>query len=183
VNGIGFLVALRVADRFGLDATARGLLLAGFGAAGVVAGRPAGDLVDRTGPLPLVVAGAVVSGAMVALIGLAGALPALAAAWLVAGAASALLWAALNTLAVQSSPANRGGAISVVGAFKFAGGAIGPPLWLPLYVWHPEIAFALAGAAAAAIALVALVLRDAPSAPSGPADPAERARAAVVTRQ
>jgi hypothetical protein len=88
------------------------------------------------------------------------------------------MWAALNTLAVQSAPANRGGAISVIGAFKFGGGAIAPLIWLPLYVVEPELAFAVAGVAGAAIALVALMLRGVPSA--APADPAERVRAAAA---
>ncbi|MEA2288177.1 MAG: hypothetical protein QOD55_174 [Solirubrobacteraceae bacterium] len=181
INGVAFLVALLAADRFGLDATERGLLLAGFGLAGVLAGRPAGGLVDRAGPRRLMAGGALGSGAMVAVLGLADSLAVLAAAWIVAGMASALMWAALNTLAVQSAPANRGGAISVIGAFKFAGGAMAPLLWLPLYVVEPELAFALAGAAGAAIALVALTLRGLPSAP--PADATDRARAAAAVQQ
>src|SRR4051794_39702220 len=54
LNGLAFLVSLRAADRFGLDTTARGVLLAGFGLAGVLAGRPAGGLVDRSSPCPVV---------------------------------------------------------------------------------------------------------------------------------
>jgi MFS family permease len=178
VNGVAFLVALLAADRFGLGTTERGLLLAGFGLAGVLAGRPAGALVDRVDPRWVMAGGALGSGAMVAVLGLAHSLPLLAAAWIVAGAASAVMWAALNTLAVQSAPANRGGAISVIGAFKFGGGAIAPLIWLPLYVLEPELAFAVAGVAGAAIALVALMLRGVPSA--APADPAERVRAAAA---
>jgi MFS family permease len=162
INGIAFLVSLLGSDRFGLDATQRGLLLAGFGLSGVLAGRAAGALVDRVGARRVLVGGALASGTMVALMGLAGGVGTLAGAWVLAGAASALTWAALNTLAVQSAPANRGGAISVIGAFKFAGGAIAPLLWLPIYVWHAEAAFALAGAVAAAIALIALALRGTP---------------------
>jgi MFS family permease len=183
INGIGFLVSLLAADRFGLDATQRGLVLAGFGVSGVLAGRPAGALVDRVGPRPVLVGGALASGAMVALVGLAGGVTALTAAWVLAGAASALTWAALNTLAVRSAPANRGGAISVIGAFKFAGGAIGPLLWLPIYVWHPEAAFALAGVAGAAIALIVLVLRGMPQRGDTEPDAAARAHAAAAPQQ
>ena len=158
INGVAFLVALRAADSFGLDATERGLLLAGFGFAGVLAGRPAGGLVDRSGPLPVVVGGALACAAMVAGLGLAGAVGTMAAAWLVAGVGSSFIWAGLNTLAVQSAPENRGGAISVVGAFKFTGNALAPLLWLPLYEAHVELAFAIAAVACAAIALVVLSL-------------------------
>jgi len=110
INGIAFLVALRAADKFGLGTTERGLLLAGFGLSGMIAGRPAGGLVDRSGPRPVVIGGALVCAVMVAALGVAGSVAAMAAAWLAAGAGSAFIWAGLNTLAVQSAPENRGGA-------------------------------------------------------------------------
>jgi MFS family permease len=181
INGVAFLVALRAADKFGLDTTARGVLLAGFGLAGVIAGRPAGGLVDRSGPLPVVLAGAIVSGIAIALIGLAGTVVALAATWIAAGVASQFIWAGLNTLAVRSTPQNRGGAISVVGAFKFAGNAIAPLVWLPIYLSRPSLAFAAAGAAAAAIALVVQAVR--PPAQAAPDSPADRARGAAAAQQ
>lgn len=177
INGISFLVALRAAQRFGLDATNRGLLLAGFGLAGVLAGRPAGGLVDRAGPRTVLVGGALISGAMVALLGVAGTVGVLAGIWLMAGVASALMWAALNTLAVQSAPANRGGAISVIGAFKFAGGAVAPLIWLPAYTASPQLAFVLAGLAGCAIALIVLALRR----PAAPVAPGPRHRRAAAT--
>jgi MFS family permease len=179
INGVAFLVALRAADRFGLDTTARGLLLAGFGLAGVLAGRPAGGLVDRFGPRPVVLAGALVSGAMIGVLGLAGSVVALAAAWFAAGVASQFIWAGLNTLAVRSTPENRGGAISVVGAFKFAGNAVAPLVWLPIYLVRPSLAFALAGGAAALIALVVQGVRP-PAQAAEPPD--ERARAAAAAQ-
>jgi MFS family permease len=154
INGVSFLVSLRAADRFGLDATERGLLLAGFGFAGMLAGRPAGGLVDRTGSRPIVAGGALLCAAMLALLGVVGSVALLALAWFVAGAGSSFVWAGLNTLAVQSAPANRGGAISVVGAFKFAGNALAPLLWLPLYLERDELAFGAAAGACAAIVLV-----------------------------
>jgi MFS family permease len=155
ITGLAFLVALRAADAFGLGPTSRGLLLAGFGAAGVAAGRPAGALVDRVGTGPVVTAGALACAALVPLMGVAGSPGLLAAVWLAVGAGSALVWAGLNTLAVQSAPANRAGAVSVVGAFKFAGSAVAPAVWLPIYEARAWAAFAAAGAGSAAIAAVA----------------------------
>ena len=157
VTGLGFLVALRASDAFGLGPTARGLLLAGFGVSGVLAGRAAGDLVDRVGTGAVVSAGALSCAVLVPLMGVAQRPGLLAALWLAAGAGSALLWAALNTLAVQSAPANRAGAVSVIGAFKFAGSAVAPVAWLPLYEARAWTAFAAAGATGAAIAVVARV--------------------------
>ena len=39
VTGVGFLVAVLAADEFGLASIARGMLLAGFGVAGMLVGR------------------------------------------------------------------------------------------------------------------------------------------------
>jgi MFS family permease len=182
INGVAFLVALRAAEKFGLGTTERGLLLAGFGLAGVIAGRPAGGLVDRSGPCPVVAGGAIVCAAMVTAIGLADNVVAMAAVWLAAGAGSAFIWAGLNTLAVQSAPENRGGAISVVGAFKFAGNAVAPLVWLPLYLDAAELAFGIAGVACATIAAVAVTLRGGPRQVALAA--AERARTtAAAARQ
>jgi MFS family permease len=181
LNGLSFLVALRAAEKFGLDTTARGLLLAGFGLAGVVAGRPAGDLVDRWAPCPVVAAGALTCAAMVAALGVAGNSAVMAALWLAAGAGSAFIWAGLNTLAVQSAPENRGGAISVVGAFKFAGNAVAPLVWLPLYLTGVELAFGVAAAACALIAVVVAGLRGGPRRVAVAA--AERARTTAAAAQ
>ncbi len=177
VTGLTFLVGLQAADRFGLSVTERGLLIAGFGLAGVLAGRPGGELVDRVGPAPVAVAGALVSGVLVALLGVAGSPAALAAAWAGAGVGSALQWAAINTLAVQSAPENRGGAISVIGTFKFAGSALSPLIWLPVFHARPSLAFALAGATAAAVAFIGIVARG--ERPAPPRTEREAARAAA----
>jgi MFS family permease len=150
--GVIFLVALRAADEFGLSSTARGLMLAAFGLAGMVLGRAAGDAVDRFDRVPVIVAGTALAATAVTGVGLAPqALPA-AALWTLAGAGSALIWAGLNTLAVEAVPENRAGGTSVVGAFKFAGTAVAPLLWLPLYDAAPWLGFAAAGAMTALVA-------------------------------
>ncbi|MCW3003051.1 MAG: transporter [Conexibacter sp.] len=154
ITGLGVVVALRAGDAFGLGPTARGLLLAGFGVAGVIAGRPAGGLTDRRGAVRVAVIGAVGCCALVPLLGVAGGALALALVWLAVGVASALLWAGLNVLTVGAAPANRGGAVSVIGAFKFAGNALAPVVWLAVYAASPRLAFALAGAVCAGLAVV-----------------------------
>jgi MFS family permease len=151
VTGVGFLVAIRAADHFGLGPTERGLLLAGFGFSGVIAGRPAGDLVDRSSAVAVAVAGALACAVIVPLLGLVDAALLLAAAWLAAGVGSALIWAGLNTLAVRAAPSNRAGAVSFIGAWKFAGNAAGPGVWLPIYHVRAWLAFALAGLGSALI--------------------------------
>ena len=72
-------------------------------------------------------------GACVAPLGLTRRPWQLAALWTLAGAGSVLLWTGLNTLAVEAVPENRGGATSMFGAFRFAGSALSPYVFLPIY--------------------------------------------------
>jgi MFS family permease len=156
VTGLAVVVALKAGDELGLGPTGRGLLLAGFGAAGVLAGRPAGRAADRHGAARVTVAGALPCCILLPLLGAAASTGALALGWILAGVCSALIWAGLNTLTVGAAPANRGGAISLVGAFKFAGNALAPLIWLPVYAAAPQLAFAGAGATSLLVALAAV---------------------------
>jgi predicted MFS family arabinose efflux permease len=156
VTGLGVVVSVRAGDAFGLGPTERGLLLAGFGAAGVVAGRPAGGAADRRGAVTVALAGALPCAALLPLLGLANGPVTLALVWVAAGVCSALLWAGLNVLTVGAAPANRGGAVSLIGAFKFAGNALAPLVWLAVYDANVELAFVLAGLASVAVAGAAL---------------------------
>jgi MFS family permease len=159
VTSLGFLVALYCDDAFGLGPSARGAVLAGFGVAGVVVGRPSGRLIDRGRRVSVTAAGALVCGVLVALLGVAGSVGTLVALWVAAGAATTLVWAGLNTLIVEAVPTNRAGATSVVSAFKFAGNAAAPAMWLPLYAIEPELAFLAAGIGSALMAAITLRAR------------------------
>jgi MFS family permease len=151
--GMTFLVSLRASDELGVGATARGLLLAGFGFAGVLVGRPVGRLIDRWGPRRVLVSGSIASALLLPPVGLAGSAGLLAAAWFVAGFASAMLWSTVYTVAVGAAPANRAGAVSIVGACRFAGNAAAPLLWLPVYHVHDWAPFVAAGGVMAALAV------------------------------
>jgi MFS family permease len=167
ITGLAFLVSLRAADAFGVGTTTRGLLLAGFGLSGVLAGRAAGGLVDRGDPGAIARVGALACACVLPLLGLVGSAVLVAVVWFAAGLGSAVLWAGLNTLAVRSAPGNRAGAVSVIGAFKFTGAALAPLVWLPLYDARAWIAFAAAGVAAAAIVPALGRLRAVPLAAPG----------------
>ena len=75
------------------------------------------------------------------------------------GTASTLVWAAINTLAIESVPGNRAGATSVVSAFKFAGNAAAPAMWLPLYGADVRLAFVGAGVLALLVGGLTLQVR------------------------
>jgi MFS family permease len=158
--GVAFLVALRAADRFDLSAGARGLLLAVFGFAGMLAGRPVGSLIDRRGPGRALVAGALASAVVIPLVGLAPSTGLLALAWAAAGVASQMIWASVYTLAVDAAPDNRAGAVSIVGACRFGGNAAAPLVWLPLFDLSTWLPFAAAGAVLGIACAVALVKRS-----------------------
>jgi predicted MFS family arabinose efflux permease len=157
VTGLGFLVALRCADHFGLGSSTRGAVLASFGVAGVVVGRPSGRLIDRLGPISVAAGASLACAVLVGLLGEASTVWQLTTLWVAAGAASTVVWAGLNTLTVEAVPANRAGATSVVSAFKFAGNAAAPAMWLPLYSHDPTLAFM--GAAATSVILATLTFR------------------------
>jgi MFS family permease len=159
VTGIGFLVAVEAADEFGLGSITRGVLLAGFGVAGMLLGRAAGDAVDRFGRVPVSLAGIAISSALVVLMGIAPSPVALGAIWFAVGLGSTLVWAGINVLSVEAVPGNRAGGTSVVSAFKFAGNAAAPLMWLPLYHVDPRLGFLGAGILAATAAAFIAPLR------------------------
>lgn len=141
LGGLSFLVAFRAEDDFGLSPTGRGLLLTGFGVAGLLTARLAGGAVDRAGPRRGVVAGAVAGAVLVAVAGTGSALLAVAVCWALAGVAAQLLLVGVNTAALTGDGGNRGGAVSVVQAMRFLGAALAPLALTPLYGVHPATAF------------------------------------------
>jgi MFS family permease len=159
ITGIGFLVAVLAADDFGLGSVLRGVLLAGFGVAGILMGRLAGNWVDRYGRVPVACVGVAASSLLVASLGFAPSAVGLGALWFVAGLGSTLVWAGINTLAVEAVPDNRAGGTSVISAFRFAGNAAAPLMWLPLYHADHRLGFLGAGVLAAVTVAFILPLR------------------------
>jgi MFS family permease len=116
--------------------------------------------VDRFGRVPVAMAGALACALLVGALGFAPGPVALAALWFAAGAASALVWAGINTLVVEAVPENRAGGTSVASAFKFAGSAAAPIMWLPLYHADARLGFLGAGAVALLSGVLVLPLRS-----------------------
>jgi MFS family permease len=160
MTGLTFLVSLRADDAFGVGSTGRGVLLAAFGAAGMVFGRYGGHRSEQLGPARAAAVAAFGCAAAVAPLGVAPSALALGVLWFCAGALSALLWAGLNTLALEAVPANRGGAVSLFAAAKFSGTAVAPLILLPVYHRSPAAAFVCA-------ALVVLMIAPLAKAASG----------------
>lgn len=153
-TGVTVLAALIATDRFGLSPTARGLVVAFYGVAGLVSGNLAGRLADTWGIRRFGILSLLLLGIAMALTGL---VPWLALLVLLVGAIGAAGTASrilTNTLALRSTPENAGGATSVTMAVQFLGSAVVPVL-LPLYAVTPLLATATAGGVSALGALVA----------------------------
>ncbi len=153
-TAIGFVLVLVGADEFGLGSGTRGLLIAGYGVGGILLGRFAGSVVDRAGRPATALAGSIAC--TVGVLGLIVAPSAwsLGLVYFGIGCASTFVWAGLNTIAVESFPENRAGATSAYSAFKFAGVAIAPLLYVPLFNVDSRLPFVLAAGFSALLAVL-----------------------------
>jgi MFS family permease len=163
--GLAVIVSLKAADEYGIEATVRGLLLASFGFAGVIAGRPGGELLDRIGVQRILLLSVAATAATLALLTLARDEYVLTVLWFLAGGTSAIVATTLNTLIVTASEQNRAGAISIVGCSRFVGAAMAPAIWVPIYHVNVHISFALA---AVGLGIVAFSANRAITASAGP---------------
>ena len=141
LGGLSFLVAFRLGDDFALSASQRGLVLTGFGLAGILTARLVGRAIDRFGAKRCALAGAG-AGALL-LVGVA-TLPSLWAVgllWAVTGACSQGVVVGVNALVLTGDGPNQGGSVSVVQSLRFLGGAVSPTAFVPLYHVDPVLAF------------------------------------------
>ncbi|MGV9743514.1 MFS transporter [Rhodococcus zopfii] len=156
LGGLSFLLAFRAEDFFGLTPAQRGALLTGFGIAGILSARRVGALVDRIGATATVLIGSLAGAALVVVVGLAPILWLAAIAWFVAGVASQCVLVGVNAAVLGGEGRNRGGAVSVVQAFRFGGGAAAPMALTPLYAAAPVASFVLPALLLAIVAPVAM---------------------------
>ncbi|SHF04387.1 MFS transporter [Streptoalloteichus hindustanus] len=156
LGGLSFLVAMRLDDHFGLGAGERGLLLTGYGVAALLTARAVGRAVDRVGPRRCVLLGTAAGAVLLVGVGLVPWLPVVAVGWAAAGVATQLILVGLNTLVLSAAAGNRGGAVSVVQAFRFLGGALAPTAFVPAYALHPAVAFLVPAVVVAVTAPAAL---------------------------
>jgi MFS family permease len=155
-TAIGFVLVLVAAEEYGLSSGGRGLLVAGYGVGGILLGRYAGTVVDRAGRPGTALAGTLVCAGGVLGLAFAPTVWSLALVYFAVGCASAFVWAGLNTIAVESFPENRAGATSAYSAFKFAGVAVAPLIYVPLFHVDTRAPFLLAAGFTAALALLVL---------------------------
>ncbi|MEU5692215.1 MFS transporter [Actinosynnema sp. NPDC020468] len=161
LGGLSYLVALRLGDDFGLTSGERGLLLTGFGVAGIATARLTGWFVDHVGPRRSARVGAVVGAVVVALVGVLPNLVAVGVLWAAAGALSQAVVVGLNAIALRGD--TPGGSVSVVQALRFLGAAVSPLAFVPLYHLDATAAFLAPAVATAVTAAVLLTRRGLPT--------------------
>jgi MFS family permease len=160
--GLGFLVALRLEETFALGAGPRGLVLTGLGVVGLLTGWFVGGRIDRLGSRRGVLIGAGLGALVVAGVGLAPTVWLVAVLWGAGGAAGQLVNVGVNTLVDgYSTEDNKAGALSVVQALRFGGGALGPVAIPPMYHADPVAGFLVPAALLAFVVPVALPGRSA----------------------
>lgn len=142
------LGALLAADRLGLAPGGRGLVVAGFGLAGLAAGALVGRGVNALGVRRLGIVGAAGIAVASALAAVSGSWPMLFGAMLLGGVAGVAGRVTVNNIAVLSAPDNRSGAVSLMLACQFLGGAAAPVLLIPIYRHDPSASLLVAGACA-----------------------------------
>lgn len=174
IIGIAYLIGLYVSDAYGVGPLARGLILGVFGLCALVFSRLSGTLVDRIGPRWCAFGGAGGGALLLAALALTNhevGIGVVVAVWAAMGLLASLFTISITTLSTSAVPTNRGGATSLVQAFRFAGMALSPFVLLPLYAASSAASLLVAGAmalfAALTIVTVPSRLRRPPAEPGG----------------
>jgi MFS family permease len=159
-QGAAVLVGLKTRDILDMDPTTAGMLLAGGNLGALALGPFFGRLVDRYGARTCgIVSGVLVSSA-VATLGASDAVPTTAILWAVTGSLVGFASVVLQQAGVSLVPENRGGALSLILAFRFCGYAVGPLLWVPVFAQSVGLSFV--GAASLGLITIAAFAYAAP---------------------
>lgn len=175
--GIAVLVGFKIRDELGMSAATAGLLLAGGSLGGTLAGPFAGRLLDRKGMRWSSIVGGATLSTLGVVLGFTTNVASTAATFVLLGSTVTLLIAVLQKAGASAVPENRGGALSAVLSFRFAGHALGPVLWVP--VFNRSVPAAFVGASALGIVTVAAFLFALPRSERRSTDPGGGGRTGV----
>jgi predicted MFS family arabinose efflux permease len=126
-GGLSYL-ASSLTDRFGINYAFAGLMVAGFGAGGLIYSLSVKKLVTRAGELGVLVIGGALLGAAFVVIGLMPSWPWFVPSVVLLGMGYYTMHGTLQTRATELAPQARGTAISLFAFFFFLGQATGPQL-------------------------------------------------------
>jgi predicted MFS family arabinose efflux permease len=126
-GGLSYL-ASSLTDRFGINYAYAGLMVAGFGAGGLIYSLSVKKLVARAGELGVLLMGGALLGAAFVFIGVLPSWPWFIPAVIVLGLGYYTMHGTLQTRATELAPQARGAAVSLFAFFFFVGQATGPQL-------------------------------------------------------
>jgi MFS family permease len=152
-TGSAPLVSLYVREDLGRASSVAGIVLLAAAIGGMLVAPACGALVDNSDPRLTGSVGMVGASLLLLPFVDVDSLPALCALHAAAGMLFVLVLVSIQSLAATAVPANRGGALSVLFAFRFTGLALAPLIWLPIFESSPRAAFY--GCAAVAVTSVA----------------------------
>ncbi len=143
---IGFLIALHLETTWGVNPAVNGFVLAAFGLVNVFAAPVSGRWVDRVGRQRMIVIGVVASTILLAVEAVMPWPVGFAIVFALLGLPAVASWTALGTMAIEAFPRQRGTATAWFSSAKFAGTALAPVAFLPLYLAAgPAATFLLVG--------------------------------------
>ena len=143
--GAAFLIGVFARDELDLSGGQTGVVLV-LGAASAFALGPVwGRLLDEWGTRRAGLVSSIAVSGVVAAIALVDSAVPLALLWVVGSAAAAFVVVVFQGEAARAVPGNRGGAVSSIMAWRFAGHGIGPAILLPIFESSTDAAFLIAG--------------------------------------
>lgn len=143
--GVGVLIGVTARDDLGLSGGQAGLVLLSGPLMAMLTGPFWGSLLDRYGARTVGLGAAIAATTVAALLAAANSPIKLAVVAAASGAAIGLVAVVFQALAPTLVPGNRGGALSFILAFRFAGTGLAPVFWIP--VLERNVALAFLGAA------------------------------------
>ena len=144
--GAAFLIGVFARDELDLSGGQTGVVLVLGAAAAFALGPVWGRLLDEWGTRRAGLVSSLAVSVVVAAISLVDSPVPLAALWVVGSAAAAFVVVVFQGEAARAVPDNRGGAVSSIMAWRFAGHGIGPAILLPIFESSTDAAFLIAGA-------------------------------------
>lgn len=142
--GIAVIVGVYLRDGLDVGSAGAGVILGLSGSMIAFMSPLGGDALDRWGPVRTIVVSTVIAMVLITFMGQTTTVVAIALISIATSAALALIQVTMQHLAAIAVPSNRGGGVSSVLAFRFAGHAAGPLVLVPLVTRDPGWAFALA---------------------------------------
>jgi len=158
--GISVLVGVAGRDVLDLSGTVTGVILFAGAMSMLLLGPVWGQILDRFGTRRFGIVATLAAVALAGLPSLADSGPMLGVIWVLTSAAVGAVIVVMQALGASVMPANRGGALSFLLAFRFVGHALGPIVFVPLVDRSVETTFFVAAGLGLVTTVVIVLFRS-----------------------